>query len=413
VDYRRILGAALIDASVSWRNVIRHGRRSLAGGLAVTFGTIALILAAGFIEWIYHAMREGAIHAGLGHIRIVRPGYLEQGTADPYNYILPHDSPDRKIVEGADHVLKVAPRLRFTGLVSFGDASLSFLGDALDPEREVGGQYATLVESGAALSNEEPGIVLGQGLANNLGVKVGDQVVLLVNRRGGDLAGFEGRVRGTFSTPTKAYDDVAVQVTFRLGEDLLQAGGAHAWTVYLDHTSNTDAVLRELRARISADLQPVPWYEAADFYNKTVRLFSRQVLVMKIIIALVVMLSISNTMMMAVMERISEIATSMALGVARARVLSRFLAEGLFIGVLGGVVGVALGYGLAAGISQIGIPMPPPPGMARSFVGEILVTPGLVLDALLLAMLTALLASAYPAWRASRMVIVDALRHGH
>jgi putative ABC transport system permease protein len=133
---------------------------------------------------------------------------------------------------------------------------------------------------------------------------------------------------------------------------------------------------------------------------------------MKIIIALVVMLSISNTMMMAVMERISEIATSMALGVARARVLSRFLAEGLFIGVLGGVVGVALGYGLAAGISQIGIPMPPPPGMARSFVGEILVTPGLVLDALLLAMLTALLASAYPAWRASRMVIVDALRHG-
>jgi putative ABC transport system permease protein len=136
------------------------------------------------------------------------------------------------------------------------------------------------------------------------------------------------------------------------------------------------------------------------------------VLVMKLIIALVVMLSISNTMMMAVMERIDEIGTAMALGVRSARVLVRFLAEGLFIGLIGSIAGVALGYITAAGISTVGIPMPPPPGMARSFVGEILVTPRLVFDAVVLALLTALLASAYPAWKASRMVIADALRHG-
>jgi putative ABC transport system permease protein len=133
---------------------------------------------------------------------------------------------------------------------------------------------------------------------------------------------------------------------------------------------------------------------------------------MKLIIALVVILSISNTMMMSVMERISEIGTSMALGVRRARVLSRFLAEGLMIGLLGGAAGVGLGYLLAAGISRIGIPMPPPPGMARGFVGEIMVTPGLAGDALILAGTTALLASLYPAWKASRTVIADTLRHG-
>ena len=175
---------------------------------------------------------------------------------------------------------------------------------------------------------------------------------------------------------------------------------------------NTAAVLRSVQALLSKDFVVIPWYEAADFYNKTVRLFSRQVLVMKLIIALVVILSISNTMMMAVMERISEIGTMMALGVRRARVLSRFLVEGLFIGVIGCAAGMLLGYLLAAGISKVGIPMPPPPGMARSFVGEILVTPGLVFDAVLLALATALIASAYPAWKASRMVIADALRHG-
>jgi putative ABC transport system permease protein len=182
--------------------------------------------------------------------------------------------------------------------------------------------------------------------------------------------------------------------------------------VYLDETSNTRRVVRTLEERLGKGLQVIPWYEAADFYNKTVTLFSRQVLVMKIIIALVVILSISNTMMMNVMERTDEIATAMALGLRRRRVLSRFVIEGVLIGLVGGVIGVGLGYLLAIGISEVGIPMPPPPGMARGFVGQILVTTSLVWNALLLAGATALIASLYPAWKASRMVIAEALRHG-
>jgi putative ABC transport system permease protein len=332
---------------------------------------------------------------------------------DPFGYLLPEESTDRKLIEASDHVAQLAPRLKFSGLIAMGDASLSFLGEGRDPARELG-KGAIIIESGAPLSSAPAsmGILLGQGLANNLGAKVGDTVVLLVTKRDGSLGGVEVKISGIFSTPTKAYDDVVIHIPFVLANEMLQAGGAHAWVVYLDETRNTPAVVRDLSAKLSGDLKVIPWYDAADFYNKTVRLFSRQVLVMKLIIALVVILSISNTMMMAVMERVSEIGTALALGVRRARVLFRFLAEGLFIGALGGVAGVALGYLLAAGVSRVGIPMPPPPGMARGFVGEILVTPGLVLDALLLAAATALIASAYPAWKASRMVIADALRHG-
>jgi putative ABC transport system permease protein len=76
------------------------------------------------------------------------------------------------------------------------------------------------------------------------------------------------------------------------------------------------------------------------------------------------------------------------------------------------VIGLLLGFVLASMISAVGIPMPPPPGMARGFTAEILVTGQLALDALVLALSTTLLASLYPAWKASRMDIVDALRHG-
>ena len=55
--------------------------------------------------------------------------------------------------------------------------------------------------------------------------------------------------------------------------------------------------------------------------------------------------------------------------------------------------------------------MPPPPGMARGYIGQILISPALAGEAIVLALLTTLLASLMPAWKASRMNIVDALRH--
>ena len=163
------------DIFVSWRNVTRHGRRSLASAAAVTIGIVSLMLAAGFIEWIYWGMREGTIHSGLGHIQIVRKGYPERGTADPFSYLLPENSLDRKSVEDTLHVVKVAPRLKFTGLIGLRDSSLSFLGTALDPTLEGGLEDVTVIDSGHTLSDaNRTGILLGRGLANHLGAKVGD-----------------------------------------------------------------------------------------------------------------------------------------------------------------------------------------------------------------------------------------------
>src|SRR5687767_14957156 len=88
-----LLRAFLTDAVVSARSVLRQKRRSFAVAAAVTFGTVALILAGGFIEWLNWGMREGTIRSGLGHIQIVRSGFLEHGSSDPFAYLLPSASP--------------------------------------------------------------------------------------------------------------------------------------------------------------------------------------------------------------------------------------------------------------------------------------------------------------------------------
>lgn len=410
-----LLGMPISRTSVdlAFRNVTRNARRSLFALFAVGFGIIAMLLAAGFIEDILHGMREETIETHLGHIQITRPGYLKGGLSAPFDFLMPDALPEKAMIEKQPRVTVVAPRLSFAGLVSLGETTLSFVADGVDPDRERTLAKQLKVLSGQNLiENEANGVILGQGLANNLGVKLGEKIVLVANTRSGGVNGVEVVVRGTFSTAVKAYDDVALRLPLKTAQRLLRVQGVHRWVVLLDRTESTDAALAVFRGQLDpTKFEVTPWTELADFYNQTRTLFSRQVLVIKLIIAAIIVLSISNTMMMSVMERTGDVGTAMAIGNSRRDILGTFLCEGLLVGLAGAIAGILIGVALAYLISYIGIPMPAPPGSNEGFTAKIRVTPGLALQAFVLAVITALIASAYPAWRASRLIIVDALRH--
>jgi putative ABC transport system permease protein len=403
----------LRDVTQALRNIVRQRRRALFALVTIVGGVMAFLLAGGFIQWILQDMREATIRSQLGHVQIVRPGFFDKGLADPYAYLLSGADAVYDSFSKRPGVRVITPRLAFTGLASHDDATISFSGEGVDPDKEGDLSRALQIVSGEPLSSTEPkGIILGEGLAANIGVKVGDVIVLLATTSKGTLNAVECRVRGIFATITKAYDDTFLRVPLSVAKTLSRANGATSWVVLLDNTDDTDAFVEEARAKTSAkDFEFIPWHDLADFYNKTVQLFTRQVGVVKILIALIIVLSISNTLSMAVIERTGEIGTVMALGLRRTGVLRMFITEGAMLGIIGGLLGVTLGLIAASAISAVGIPMPAPPGMARGYIGQILITPGLIVEALTLAVFTTLVASILPAWKASRMNIVDALRH--
>lgn len=403
------------EFSLATRNVLRQRRRSAVGMLAIAASVMSLMLAAGFFEWNQAALREGMTRGRLGHIQAVKTGYFEGGTADPFSYELQESSELRDWLKAFPKVTTAAPRLALTGLISIGESTFSFLGEGIDPDREKELSSAVEIKEGGRnlASRDAKEVIVGRGLASTLGVKVGQKVVLVAKTGSGGINAVEVEVVGFFSTVTKAYDDLAIRLPLGVAQDLIRSKGVHQWLILLEREGQTNSVLRRMREKINLQgVELKAWYETpgADFYNKTVELFSQQVFIIRLMIAAIVVLSISNTLMNNVRERIPEIGTAMALGDTSRVVLRRFLAEGAVLGFFGGIVGVILGVVAAAIISHIGIPMPPPPGAAVGYIAGIRVTPAIVLDALALAVLTAFLAGLYPAWRASRLNICDALR---
>lgn len=397
------------------RNVVRNRKRATIALLTIVFAVVCLVLAEGFVRWILWAMQEVAIQSQLAHVQVVRPGYFKAGAADPYRFLLPGDPRTMQAIEGEPGVKLVAPRLKLTGLISHGETSVSFVAEGVDPAKEAELSRALRIKAGRDLSGAtEHAVILGHGLARSLGVKPGDTVALVTTAAHGGINAAELTVAGLFVTPSQAYDDAALRLPIGTAQSLARADGAHMWLVLLDATETTDRHLAQLRARYGQDrsqFEFTPWHDHADFYNKTVALFGSQMIVLRLIIGVIIVLSISNMLLMNVLERTGEVGTLLAVGFRRARILRLFAIEGCLLGLAGGTIGVLVGYGLAEAISLVGIPMPPPPGMEEGFTAEMRVTWDVLATAFVLAFATTALAGLYPAWKASRLEIVTALRH--
>lgn len=252
------------------------------------------------------------------------------------------------------------------------------------------------------------------GLARGLGVQPGDDLTLLTTTKEGAINALAVEVRGIWESGEKAYDDRFLKAPIPEIQRLLDnEGEVQSIVVLLDKTGHTAVVRDRIAALLKErgfDLEMNTWEDLALRYHQVRQLFMNIFKVMTLIVSAIVVLGIANTMMMAIFERTREIGTVMALGTHRRGVISMFVLEGITLGVIGGAIGLALGIVLARVISSYGIPMPPP-GSTRGFTAQILPVPEVLAQAFRLSLLTAVLSSLYPAWRASRLNVVEALRH--
>jgi putative ABC transport system permease protein len=401
-------------AKIAFRNIFRNRRRTLITLLVLVMGATGLILFGGYKEVNFWGLRETTIRNRLGHLQIYRQGYSDAESQKPLEYALEDTGTIREAIEKDPRVAMTAAQITLMGLISNGDKSETFLGIAVEPEKDRQMQSQRL-ETGRDINDEEiDSVILGRGLAKSMNVQLGDYLTLMTTTVTGSLNAMDFQVVGTFMTGVKEYDDRALKIPLGGAQYLLNTQKIEKLLVMLNKTEETGAVLSDLTSLAERERWPLEfksWSDLATFYHQVVLIFNGIFGFIGIIVFIIVVLSVANTIMMNIFERTREIGTLMAIGTKRRRVWAMFLLEGMMIGLIGGVAGILCGILAGQIINYANIQLPPPPGYTAGYQLRILLKPSILVGNFFLCVVTATLSSIYPALRASRLNIVDALGH--
>jgi putative ABC transport system permease protein len=409
--------------TISLRNIMKNGRRSLTTILAIALGYAAINLFQGYVHSTYQGLTYAAIHGeGLGHLTIFKKGYLDQGKLHPEKFQFSREEAEKisVLVKERHDVELVTPRLSVSGIISNGKNSTIFISQGLVPADDViirGDLTKYTSFRGSYLSGRErAGVVVGSELAEMLNLREGSDAVILSNTYSGMANALDVKVLGIYNTGTSATNDKMVLMTFGHAQDLMDFKGAERLVVLLKNGNNGNAVAlaaAEIQKKLSEagfGVKIKTWRELSVFYNQVKNMFDMIFLFIFTIVLVIVIMSVVNTMSMSVMERTREIGTMRALGLKRYGVKFLFATEGALLGILGSALGGLLFFGVYSALAFTHPTYTPPASSNPVPLRVDLVWPVIVRSVFFMAILS-IIAAFVPARRSARMTIVDALGH--
>jgi putative ABC transport system permease protein len=399
------------------RNIRRNARRSALTAGVVVLGFAAVALAGGFMAQTFEGLREGTIRGGYGHLQVAEPEFFAGSEQRTLEHGLARAGEAEAVLRRDPAVRAVLPQIDFVGLATNGGRSIPYLGVGVDPSGEAETMdFPSLVTAGRWLSPKgETEVVLGTGLARALGVAPGATITLLATTPDGILNAVDATVAGLIDLRVRELNDRYLATPLSLASHLLDVSGTVSkLVVVLREPADANRALPRLLGALRSAGFPMAgrtWSELAPFYGQ-VRLYLIEIFSgLGIVLVVVVLLATMNTMMMAAAERTREIGTLRAIGTRPKAIARMFVAEGAALALAGCLAGTAVSLLLTSILNHSGIVLPPPPGGTHGVALHMKIY-GIAYGAGALAMFaTSMLASYFPARRAARMKIIDALAY--
>ena len=405
------------------RNLSRYRRRTLLTLLLIVIGMIAVLLFIAVTGSFKQMMIGQITDSVLGHVEVHRKGYVASIDNLPLNLNMKPMAASKvetalKEIEGIE---TWSPRVKFGGMFSNFAETTSIRINGIDPEREsatvplLAGRLMEGAKQGALVSKGE--ILIPLLLARGMKTQMGDTVVVVATNRDGSVNGKTFVVRGILeSISGPGGRDGYIHIDD--ARELLRMKEAEVSEFAIRIKSPSQ--LGKIQARLKETLDSVTnnegkpvlevhsWADLSPFANLG-RMIDVMTLFIKIVLVSIVLVSVMNVMIMAVYERIREIGTIAAIGTPPGRILALFLGEGMLLGIFGTLLGTLISLAAIYGLNiwQVTFAF----GQQQNLVlapqiagSDVLTIAGLVIG-------VAIVASLQPAWKASRLDPIMALRH--
>lgn len=369
---------------------------SLISVLGVAVGVCALIVVIGVMTGFDNELRDKIIGAN-SHLVIEREGGIEDAAA-----LI-------KKVEAQPHVISAAPFLDGQVFIRANDSmqGISIRGIVGDEELKVS-KVGYYIKSGSIEALKDGGMIVGTEMAQRFGLKLGETVSLLSPLDGSSK---DFRIAGTFNSGYYEYDSALAFVDLKDAQEFFGADGKVGGIgVRIDN----EYLAPEVRVKLQKELG-FPFYVRTwiDLNKSLFSALKLEKLAMFWILALIVAVACFNiaaTLIMVVMEKTKDIGILKAIGAANGSIRMIFTMQGFIVGAIGTALGVAGGLGLGYLLEKYQfIKLPRDIYYIDRFPVDIQYPDVVAIVAAALAI--SLLACLYPAWQASRLNPVDALRY--
>lgn len=399
--------------TVAWRNVWRNKRRSMIILVSIMVGVIATVLMDALSRGMIVQMLENQIRSHISHLQIHRDGFRD-------NPVIQATIPNADSVENALKAVQgisYSPRVLTYGLISSASNSAGIFLVGVDAEREkrITSVSASLV-AGEYLTDKPNEAVVGEALAEKLGVGLGDRIVAMASAVDGHVGSDVFRIVGLFETFSSEFDKSTMYVPIANAQSMLALRGqVSEFALITSDLERLPAIQKTLKEQLGEKYEVYTYGEIVPLLLAVVDMYDQSMAIFYAIIGIALIFGIINTMLMSVFERIHEFGVLKAIGMPDSRLLMMVLLEALHLGVIGTALGFAIGYVLYIPLSHTGLDLRMFSEGLRSFgVGAIIypvLTWGSVANALLIIPFISVLGALYPALRAAHLTPVSAIRH--
>jgi putative ABC transport system permease protein len=406
---------------IAFRNLLRYKRRTLLTASLVTIGVVFVLLFISISSSFKNMMVGQMTDSMLGHLEVHRKGYLASIDNLPLNLNLKLQAYQKleRILKQQPEVEAFSPRIKFGGMFSTFVETTNIRLNGVYPDLEL--KTVPLLPSrltnGTKKTLEKGEIWIPELMSKSMKVNLGDTVVVIATNKDGSVNGRQFKVAGVLESVTGPggrdgyiHLEDAMEV-LRMGEMEVSEVAIRLKNFGQLHTFS-DKLERLLSGEVNKEGKPInevhTWEKLSPFYN-IARMIDVMAFFIKLMLIAVVLVSIMNVMIMAVYERIREIGTIAAIGTLPGKILSMFVLEGLFLGTMGALVGDLIGVIIILILNRVGITFDF--GRETGLVLSTTIAPFDVLMISIIVIFISVVASLQPAFKASRMEPIKALRH--